>query len=158
MRQVLMKIEYLKSSSLYIGKVAENKATEVWFDITYWLNKYPDITFEAVYERPDGLQYKVETTLEDNNLKWLILRQDLYKVGTGYITLNGIKDDQTVVSATGFCFISPGANGIQQDTEGDPCDPSELIKQIKELKAKVDELAEGSFDFDIIYGGNAYGK
>lgn len=70
MRQLLMKVEYLKGSSLYIGKVGEERATEVIIDMSYWKELYPDdsLNYKLIYIRPDKMEYEVSYNFEGNSI------------------------------------------------------------------------------------------
>ena len=99
MRQLSLKIEYFDRSSTCIGRVKEDNSTEVNIDITYWLEKFPNLTVEGVYSRPDGQNYPVVLNQGTNSVVWIVKRKDLYKCGTGKLTLNGYQGEQSVVSA-----------------------------------------------------------
>ena len=46
MRELMLKVEYLERSSIYIGKVGEDNSTRIKIDATYWRNKFNNISFE----------------------------------------------------------------------------------------------------------------
>lgn len=67
-------------------------------------------------------------------------------VGTGFIILQGIKEDQVVISTVGLCFVAPGLNGIQKDTEGDMIFTSDDVKKLRDLEERVKVLEEAIGD------------
>ena len=139
MRQLLIKAEYLQESTTYIGKVGENNATQVKIDTTFWINKFQDIDFEAIYKRADGVLYPIDIKQDGNYITWNVTRKDLYKSGTSYLTIIGYKNSQKVLSTKAICLIMPGLNGItiDSDYEDDPT-PTKWIQGV------VDEIKENA--------------
>lgn len=117
MRELMLKVEYLKRSSIYIGKVGESNSTRIKIDAAYWRNKFRNISFEAIYRRADGISYPVNISTDENYIIWDISRKDLYKAGTAYFTLIGYELEKKVISTTAMCFVNPGINGITVDSE-----------------------------------------
>ena len=117
MRELMLKVEYLKRSSIYIGKVGESNSTRIKIDAVYWKNKFSNISFEAIYRRADGISYPVNISTDKNYIIWDISRKDLYKAGTAYFTLIGYELEKKVISTTAMCFVNPGINGITVDSE-----------------------------------------
>ena len=117
MRELMLKVEYLERSSIYIGKVGESNSTRIKIDAVYWRNKFSNISFEAIYRRADGISYPVNISTDENYIIWDINRKDLYKAGTAYLTLVGYELDKKVISTTAMCFVNPGINGITVDSE-----------------------------------------
>lgn len=113
----MLKVEYLKRSSIYIGKVGESNSTRIKIDTAYWRNKFNNISFEAVYRRADGISYPVNISTDENYIIWDINRKDLYKAGTAYFTLIGYELEKKVISTTAMCFVNPGINGITVDSK-----------------------------------------
>lgn len=143
MRQLSLKIEYFDRSSTCIGRVKEDNSTEVIIDITYWLEKFPNLTIEGIYSRPDGQNYPVVLTQGESSVNWIVKRKDLYKCGTGKITLNGYQDEQSVISATGLVYVLPGIGGeMVDDNPDDPSTiPAEWIDDILKASAEAKEAA-----------------
>lgn len=146
MRQLSLKIEYFDRSSTCIGRVKEDNSTEVNIDITYWLEKFPNLTVEGVYSRPDGQNYPVVLNQGTNSVAWIVKRKDLYKCGTGKLTLNGYQGEQSVVSASGLVYILPGINGeMVDDNPDDPSTiPAEWIDDILKASAEAKEAARNA--------------
>lgn len=146
MRQLSLKIEYFDRSSTCIGRVKECNSTEVNIDITYWLEKFPNLTVEGLYSRPDGQNYPVALSQGTNSVSWIIKRKDLYKCGTGKLTLNGYQGEQSVVSASGLVYILPGINGeMMDDNPDDPSTiPTEWIDDILKASAEAKEAARNA--------------
>lgn len=146
MRQLSLKIEYFDRSSTCIGRVKECNSTEVVIDITYWLDKFSDITIEGLYSRPDGQNYPITLTRGENSVCWVVKRKDLYKCGTGKLTLNGYQNNESVISASGLVYILPGING--EMTDDNPDDPSviptEWIDDILKASAEAKEAARNA--------------
>lgn len=131
MRELVLKVEYLGRSSIYIGKVGESNSTRIKIDAVYWRNKFNNISFEAIYRRADGVSYPVKISTDENYIIWDIKRKDLYKAGTAYLKLVGYELDKKVISTTGICFVNPGINGITVDSEytEDPT-PTDWIQSV----------------------------
>lgn len=146
MRQLSLKIEYFDRSSTCIGRVKEDNSTEVIIDITYWLEKFPNLTIEGIYSRPDGQNYPVVLTQGESSVNWIVKRKDLYKCGTGKITLNGYQDEQSVISAAGLVYILPGINGEMVDDNPDSSStiPSEWIDDILKASAEAKEASKNA--------------
>ena len=117
MRELMLKVEYLERSSIYIGKVGESNSTRIKINAAYWRNKFRNISFEAIYQRADGISYPVNISTDKNYIIWDISRKDLYKAGTAYFTLIGYELEKKVISTTAMCFVNPGINGITVDSE-----------------------------------------
>lgn len=117
MRELMLKVEYLERSSIYIGKVGEDNSTRIKIDAAYWRNKFNNISFEAIYRRADGISYPVNISTDENYIIWDISRKDLYKAGTAYFTLIGYELEKKVISTTAMCFVNPGINGITVDSD-----------------------------------------
>lgn len=117
MRELMLKVEYLERSSIYIGKVGESNSTRIKINAVYWKNKFSNISFEAIYRRADGISYPVKISTDENYIIWDISRKDLYKAGTAYFTLIGYELEKKVISTTAMCFVNPGINGITVDSE-----------------------------------------
>ena len=131
MRELMLKVEYLKRSSIYIGKVGESNSTRIKINATYWRHKFSNISFKAIYRRADGISYPVNISTDGNYIIWDINRKDLYKAGTAYFTLAGYELDKKVISTTAMCFVNPGINGITIDSEytEDPT-PTDWIQSV----------------------------
>ena len=131
MRELMLKVEYLERSSIYIGKVGEDNSTRIKIDAAYWRNKFNNISFEAIYRRADGISYPVNISTDENYIIWDINRKDLYKAGTAYLTLIGYELDKKVISTNAMCFVNPGINGITIDNEytEDPT-PTDWIQNV----------------------------
>lgn len=143
MRQLSLKIEYFDRSSTCIGRVKEDNSTEVIIDIAYWLEKFPNLTIEGIYSRPDGQNYPIVLTQNENSVSWIVKRKDLYKCGTGKLTLNGYQKEQSVISAAGLLYILPGINGEKEDDNPDDPStiPAEWIDDILKASAEAKEAA-----------------
>ena len=70
MRELMLKVEYLERSSIYIGKVGESNSTRIKIDAVYWKNKFSNISFEAIYRRADGISYPVKISTDENYIIW----------------------------------------------------------------------------------------
>lgn len=137
MRELMLKMEYLERSSIYIGKVGESNSTRIKINAVYWRNKFSNISFEAIYQRADGISYPVNISIDKNYIIWDISRKDLYKAGTAYFTLIGYELEKKVISTTAMCFVNPGINGITIDSEytEDPT-PTDWIQSV------IDEVGD----------------
>ena len=146
MRQLSLKIEYFNRSSTCIGRVKEDNSTEVIIDITYWLEKFPNLTIEGIYSRPDGQNYPIVLTQGESSVNWIVKRKDLYKCGTGRLTLNGYQKNQSVISAAGLVYILPGINGEMVDDNPDSSSaiPSEWIDDILKASAEAKEASKNA--------------
>lgn len=146
MRQLSLKIQYFDRSSTCIGRVKECNSTEVIIDITYWLEKFPKLLVEGVYSRPDGQSYPIVLTQGEDSVCWVVKRKDLYKCGTGKLTLNGYQKEQSVISASGLVYILPGINGeMVDDNPDDPSViPTEWIDDILKASAEAKEAAKNA--------------
>lgn len=154
MRQVLLKIEYFDRSSTCIGRVGEDKATELVIDIASLTSLYPEIRFEAIYQRPDKDSYPLDIIQEENEIRYVVTRKDLYQAGTGLITLTGFVNEQKVISTTGYCFIIPGLLNQEIDSDFDP--NAVLPEWMQKVLDAVEELKH--FNFGTIYGGDSSGE
>lgn len=156
MRELMLKVEYLERSSIYIGKVGESNSTRIKIDAVYWRNKFSNISFEAIYRRADGISYPVNISTDENYIIWDINRKDLYKAGTAYLTLIGYELEKKVISTTAMCFVNPGINGITVDSEyTEDLTPTDWIQSVLDEVGDLKNSIHAEIESAISLAGHA---
>lgn len=98
----MYKIEELASTidKIDIGRRGEHLAREIQFDVTVWLNKWPDATFAINVVRPDEeVPYPVACTLSGNILSWSPDAADTALHGIGRLEINAMSGERLMKSA-----------------------------------------------------------
>lgn len=156
MRELMLKVEYLERSSIYIGKVGESNSTRIKIDAVYWRNKFSNISFKAIYLRADGISYPVNISTDENYIIWDINRKDLYKAGTAYFTLIGYELEKKVISTTAMCFVNPGINGITVDSEyTEDLTPTDWIQSVLDEVGDLKNSIHAEIENAISLAGHA---
>jgi hypothetical protein len=74
-----------------IGRIGENEAVRLAFDITGWKTEYPQGSMTVICKRPnDADGYPVnnsQITIDDNTLYWVLSSGDLAQKGSGQCEL-----------------------------------------------------------------------
>ena len=81
-------VESLPRRSVCIGRTGENGYTSLSFDVSAWLEQYPDARVTVVYRRPDGVSYIVASGQEGSStVVWTVSECDLAVEGYGEVEL-----------------------------------------------------------------------
>src|SRR5574344_603636 len=76
-----------------LGYVGENEFRPIQFDVSAWLQAYPQGTVSIVFSRPDGLLYPVVENCTESPAEWKPSVADLSIQGSGYVEARIISGD-----------------------------------------------------------------
>lgn len=80
-------------SEIRLGYVGENEFRPIQFDVSAWLQAYPQGTVSIVFSRPDGLLYPVVENCTESPAEWKPSAADLALQGSGYVEARIISGD-----------------------------------------------------------------
>lgn len=107
---------YAKSgTTIHIGRVGENLATDVVFDISTWVEEYGQGTAELVINQ-NGETYPQYTIREDNLIKWKVTNSNTSEAGMGKCELFYLVDEIKVKSAI-YDFIVTNSLDYEEGVE-----------------------------------------
>lgn len=132
-------INAAQTGVLPLGRLGENEATKVIFDISAFVGEYPNAAIGLYNQRSgDRRAYPVANiTVSGNTAEWLITNTELTKTGNGQCELVAIQDS-TVVKSQIFCTVVFDA----LDGSGSAPDPWDSWQdQFIELKNEAVEAA-----------------
>ena len=93
-------VEGLDDSRIPLGRIGENEARVIRFNVGYILAEFPNATFSIVNRRPgDSDAYPVSPEycdMEENYLVWTVMSGDLVNEGTGSCQIIAIQDEAVV--------------------------------------------------------------
>lgn len=143
---------YAKSgTTIHIGRVGENLATDVVFDISTWVEEYGQGTAELVINQ-NGETYPQYTTREDNLIKWKVTNSNTSDAGMGKCELFYLVDEIKVKSAI-YDFIVTNSLDYEEGAEPpapfeswveDVIESSVIIKEIYPIVLEAKESALNS--------------
>lgn len=107
---------YAKSGTIiYIGRVGENLATDVVFDISAWVEEYGKGAAELVINQ-NGETYPQYTTREDNLIKWKVTNSNTSHAGMGKCELFYLVNEIKVKSVI-YDFIVTNSLDYEEGAE-----------------------------------------
>lgn len=107
---------------LYLGKVGENSAVEVVFDITHWRDTFGDgQAFLWVISPGQATPYPAVVEQTEDTVKWVVFASDLEKPGKGKVELQWRVGEKIVKSCHYPTYISDSLTG--SDTTAPPATP-----------------------------------
>lgn len=128
---------------LNIGRLLDNKALVIEFDLSRWLRDYPFLTdYHIEVRNPDGMDYiPAHVTRDDDILSWEITAAETAASGRGeYRIVARGKDGERKSSATGLLRISGGLSGFD---EGEPPEPMKpYVDEVLDAAKRAEEAAE----------------
>lgn len=75
-----------------IGFTGESDFRRVEFDVSLWVDEYPDGEISIYFERPDGVTYAVEAPRVGAVMTWLVSETDVAVAGVGKVELRIYSD------------------------------------------------------------------
>ena len=110
-----------------LGRVGENQARRVIFDITDWITEYPSATIALLNQPPGATDaYPVPSiTVDGNSVYWIIESADVPKYGCGRCELIATQDE-VIVKSEIFGTVTQRA----LDDTGEAPEPWESWQQV----------------------------
>lgn len=98
MRKIAQTLENFGAYALILGRVGENRATQVTIDMSNVIQRYPDAIGSITVKQPNGKEYPAVVTQTDGMLTWVITSADIgEKPGTGAAQITVRSADGTIV-------------------------------------------------------------
>lgn len=99
-------INAAQTGVLPLGRLGENEASKIIFDVSAFLSEYPNAAIGLYNQRAgDGSAYPVANiSVSGNTAEWLITNTELTKVGNGKCELVAIQDN-VVVKSQIYCTV-----------------------------------------------------
>lgn len=141
-----MKIIYAQPGKvMHIGRVGENLATEVVFDISHWFEEHGIGTVNLLVEQ-NGVLYipeKIENT-NSSEIRWIITNENTASAGLGRCELY-YSNNEFIVKSDIYDFIVTAT--LDEDEIGVPPVPFEswfdkVISAANEIQGKYDSVEE----------------
>lgn len=105
----------LCTNKLPLGRMGENKATEIVFNISEWRAAYGDGTVVLLHKRhKDIAPYPATTTVDGDTVTWLVTNVDTAQMGCGSAEMQYVIGDIVVKSVVWITSVLPSL--------GDPVD------------------------------------
>ena len=83
-----------KVVGLQIGQVGESATSQIKFDVSAWLEKYPDISISVRFKRPgEESVLACSSSLEDDVLTWTVSSWETQIAGVGYAEVRAIDEE-----------------------------------------------------------------
>lgn len=82
-----------------IGVQTDGNVTQIGFDVSEWLAKWPEMTFSVWVTTPGEKEaYEGTSSVEDAVVKWTVEERDTYKAGQGIVEILGLTSGQRKAS------------------------------------------------------------
>lgn len=101
---------------IIIGRETENGVTQIRFDVSPWLEKWPGMCVSMIARNPEGTVYIPATAMDLNELVWSVTSADTAVPGTGSVEIVGTLDEKKKISAASDTKIL----GRIEGTTGEP--------------------------------------
>ena len=98
MRDITLALDRIGAYVLMLGRVGENRATQVTIDMSSVIQRYPDAIGSITVKQPDNKEYPAVVTQADGMLTWVITSADIGdKPGTGAAQITVRSADGTII-------------------------------------------------------------
>ena len=104
MRDIILTLDRFGDQALLLGRVGENRATQVLVDLKSILSQYPDAIASITVKQPGRTEYPAAVKQEGGILTWEITRADIGdKAGSGQAQITIQDADGTVIKTAIAC-------------------------------------------------------
>lgn len=139
-----LKIEDAGYHRLLIGKSGENEYRSFCFDISKWLEKYPEGIVTAIFKRPDGVTYPVAVSVDGEVVTWTVTATELAASGKGELELS-IHFGEVIGKSASIITVSE----ISLEPTVTPTDPDrnwfeDIVNRTYQAAAIANEAAENA--------------
>lgn len=151
---------YAKSgTTIHIGRVGENLATDVVFDISPWIQEYGEGTAELVINQ-NSETYPQYTTRENNLIKWKVTNSNTTDAGMGKCELFYLVNEIKVKSAI-YDFIVTNSLDYEEGAEPPAAFESwveEVIENAVYIKENIERAEENADEAEAWAVGTKNGE
>lgn len=146
-----MRSFYVKSDNpIYLGRVGENDATQVIFDISYMVNKFGEGTVSLIAQREgDTDPYPCVIERSGNKVTWKITNADNARAGKGSCELRYMVGD-TIAKSEVWETIVWESLGEHGDSVPEPY--QSWVDQVLEAASKIGSAQTGFVLLDTVSG------
>ena len=145
-------IANLSRATIVLGRQLDNRVRRIVFDVTSWLQEYPEgtITLYVIPHEGDGYPAKID--MDNGKAIWTILESDTAYSGRGMAQLQLIgKNGEKMHSANANTLIEPSAAANAGSTPPNAAKPwfddvKERLKRIEEAGGVTDEQVAGAIE------------
>ena len=104
MRDIILPLDRFGDQALLLGRVGENRATQILIDLKSILSQYPDAIASITVKPPGRAEYPAAVKQENGTLKWEITRADIgNKTGRGQAQITIQDADGTIIKTAIAC-------------------------------------------------------
>ena len=153
-------IQAKPNSVIPLGRLGENEYTRIEFDVSEWVNEYPDATISLFYQRPsDDTSYPISALNIEavgNVVYWTITSTELTEAGSGKCELVAVVGNIVAKSAIYRTYVG---QAIDQNGEApDPWDSwqEEFVELEASTRGYAESAAEAASHYPIIQNGYWY--
>lgn len=171
-----MAIDAIKNKTIPLGRIGENEARQIRFDVGEILASWPAAAFTLLHQRPqDDAAYPVVSSairMEGTRLIWTVASGDVARTGHGRLELVARQDDVIVKSVIYSTITEPALDGSGEVPEpweswvGEVTDAADRAEAAAELlespgveveilepdESGTGSYADGTFTFGIPRG------
>lgn len=136
-----MRIKATSGKRIHLGYAGEHKGRRVYFDVSSWVNAFPDepTTWIVVHAPADAEPYSTTISCEDGYAVWSLGRDDLANVGSGHCQLMAIMADRILKSEVYTTVVD---ESLESEYESDGGETPAWIQQFVEVEATLTELKD----------------
>lgn len=151
-------IDVNSTERIQLGRREENEATEIVFDISYFIEKFGDGTATLLAKRSqDANVYPVAVTQDGNKVTWIVSNADTAYEGQGKAELQWFVGDVLAKSIVFRTWVDPDIG-----EEGEVPEPYEgwvtqLLHDIDDKNAAAQEIMDGKISEAQGYANEAKG-
>lgn len=121
MRDITLALDRIGAYVLMLGRVGENRATQVTIDMSSVIQRYPDAIGSITVKQPDNKEYPAVVTQADGMLTWVITSADIGdKPGTGAAQITVRSADGTIIKTAIAATRVEESLGSPQTPASDP--------------------------------------
>ena len=104
MRDIILPLDRFGDQALLLGRVGENRATQILIDLKSILSQYPNAIASITVKPPGRAEYPAAVKQENGFLKWEITRADIgNKTGRGQAQITIQDADGTIIKTAIAC-------------------------------------------------------
>ena len=127
--------------TIMLGRRGENEHTQIWFDVSDWMEEYPDAAILLINQLPySSEEYPVVTSQpEDGIVKWTVGGAELSTVGFGQCALEAVEGNVIAKKHTWRTKILPAMGEPGATPEAWESWMTEFARMVGEAESAIDD-------------------